>query len=548
MLIELEIHNFALLKNIKLTPSSGFTAITGETGAGKSIIFDALGLLLGDRADSSLFDLQSEKCIIEASFEVSKNEDVKHFLTAQDFDFANTLLLRREIANGGKTRSFINDTPASMVQMKTLGNLLVDIHFQHQTLSIFKPDQLMVLLDSFANNHQLLVEYQEIYAAYKKAKSKQAQLLTVNSNYQKQASYNTFLLDELARFRISEHDNVLENQIEILANAEEIQYAGLQFANTINHSEPSIIDQLNQFLPAIKKLNVHHSDSNLIERFSQIIIELKELANDCENIAEKTVVDEKQLMVLEKRYHALQDLLKKHQVIQVDELLKIQDDLEKEQSNNFNLEEELKSISHKLLSLEQNIILVSAKLHQARKLAIPSMTKSILELLVGLEIVKARMEIVLKESVDFGLDGKDIIAIAFSANSDLAMMPIEKVASGGETSRLALCLKSIASTDNSTLIFDEIDTGVSGRVAQKIGNLLNKIAEKQQVICITHSPQVASSATIHLHTSKAEIEGKTSTNIQELNGKTRIDAIAQMLSGDFITKAARENAAVLLAK
>ncbi len=545
MLIKFEIKNFALLKHIIFEPSKGFTVLTGETGAGKSIIFDALGLLLGDRADAVLFENQTDKCILEGAFKLELPL-VEMFFKQNDFDFEEQTILRREIAAGGKTRSFINDTPATLQQMKMLGSIILDIHSQHETLNIFKATNQLSILDSYAGNMSLLLTYKSKFDSFqsdlKLLKAHELKLAEIK----KSESYNQFLLDELVQIDLTESDNELEQQIDQLSNSEEIKNAGALLNSVILDNENAIFDQLNQLQNEVKKLNNFFPKVEFNTRYQSLLLELKELARDANNEAEQVAVDDETLFNLEQRFNIIQQLLKKHQVQEISALIEIQHDLQSQSNNNEQLELEISKIKERISASKNDLQILSSQLHEIRMSTIPKLQDSILTLLHDLEMTKAKIHFKLNQIEDFTINGRDEISILFSANTDLAPMPLEKVASGGETSRLALCFKSLSNVSTSTLIFDEIDSGVSGRVAQKIGTLLKNIANNQQVIAITHSPQVASCAHTHLYTSKNEIEGKTTTQLEKLDHQSRINAIAQMLSGNQISDAAIENAKALL--
>jgi len=545
MIKKISIKNFALLKDISFEPANGLNIITGETGAGKSIIFEALGLLLGERADSQLFEGQSEKCILEGDFVL--DEDLRNsFFEEEDFDFDKNTILRREISPNGKSRAFINDTPASLSQMKQLGSLLVNIHNQHETIGIFSKKNQLALLDGFAKNNVLLSAFQDLYAQSKKVQGilveKKIQLATIK----KQESYNQFLLEELVNVNLTAQDNMLEEQLEQLSNADEIKQIGAKISNALAEGDYSLLEQLGQQIADVKKLDGFFPKTNLLERYQAILLELKELAADAERQTENLTVDNEGLAFLENRFSTIQQLLKKHQVQDFDSLMIMRENLEKEMSGTEELERSILSLEKEFDVLQKSLNAQAVKLSEARIQAIPQITEQLIDLLKSLELEKAKVVFDMKSGETMNAWGMDDLVILFSANSDMQTMPLDKVASGGEASRLALCLKSLATLDTVSLIFDEIDSGVSGKVAQRIGELLKRISNKQQVIAVTHSPQVASCADNHVFVSKKEENGKTVTAIHYLNKEQELKVIAQMLSGNAVTDAAVANARILL--
>jgi len=545
MIKKINIKNFALLKDISFEPVAGLNIITGETGAGKSIIFEALGLLLGERADSQLFEGQNEKCILEGEFAVDATIE-NLFFKPEDFDFESHTILRREINSNGKSRAFINDTPASLGQMKLLGNLLVNIHNQHETIGIFNKKNQLALLDGFAKNKALLEAFQSVYFQAKKIETTLFERKNHLAEIKKQESYNQFLLEELLKLNLTVQDRKLEEQLDHLSHADEIKQMGSKICNTLSDGEFSILDQIGQLQADVKKIDGFFPKSSFFERFQSIVLELKELAVDVEKETDSLTVDNESLEAMEHRFSSIQQLLKKHQTQDIDSLMVIRQNLENELNNTEELEKSIFLLENELETVLKNLSVQSMALSDARKKAIPQITMQLIELLKSLELEKAKVVFELKKAENLYAFGADDLSILFSANSDMAPMPLDKVASGGEASRLALCLKSLASLDMVTLIFDEIDSGVSGKVAQRIGELLKNIASKQQVIAVTHSPQVASCADNHIFVSKKEENGKTVTAIHYLNKEQEQNVIAQMLSGSAVTDAAMANAKTLL--
>jgi len=545
MLRSLDIQNFALIDHLVFEPTKGFNVVTGETGAGKTIIFDALGLVLGKRAESNHILDSARKCVIEAEFQI-QNAAVKNFFKLYDFDEDEFIILRREITSTGKSRSFINDTPASLLQVRTLAASIISIHNQNETLEIFKSANQLEILDQWAGAKDLREKYTNGFKQLVQLRLQLVQLMNTKESKDKEHDYRQFLLKELDEFEPVVSDEGLEEEIDVLSNAEIIKQLGFELNNYFSLAEQSIVNQLSEHDKSILKLDTFLPNKQLYQRYKQIIIELEDLAKEIDRETSGLDLDEEQLRSVEARFSLLQDLFKKHQSKSIHELMQTHSFLADQQLTGVQLVEDIEKMRGLIVEKEGMLHRLATQLSGLRKKAIPSLEKRIQENLSELEMPNASFTIELRPSIDLVETGMDTISILFSANKNRAAQALSKVASGGETSRLALVLKSIVNQKSGTLIFDEIDTGVSGKVAKKVGELFNEMGQTQQVISITHSPQVASSADSHFYVYKQEEHNQTLTRLKVLDKHSQIEAIAEMLSGSNISATAIANAKTLL--
>lgn len=534
-----------MIKELVFKPSMGFNVVTGETGAGKSIIFDALGLLLGKRSEGiALFD-SSEKCVIEGEF-ILNERSFGLFFETHNLDFEQETIIRREIAKNGRSRSFINDTPATLQVIKELGKNLVDIHGQNQTIEIFKPQQLLQLLDAFALNEDLVMTYNVEFKHFQDSQKELIKLRGQKKEAQEQQNYFEYLLLELRQFNPKIEDIEIEDKLFKLSNAEEIKNLALDLIHMANHEERGIKSQLDNFERGFKKLDEFFPNLKLSDRLKGIEIEFKELLEDLERSSIETDVSQSDLKELEDRYKSFQDLLSKHNARTSEHLIEKYQELESRvgdtKSLDTNILELEKKLAEKMITLHSQAELIAKK----RREVVPELEKNIVRDLIQLEMPHARIQFDLMNKEALGANGKNDLKVLFSANKNRALQELQKVASGGEMSRLALVLKTQQTKGESTLIFDEIDTGVSGKVAKNVGSLLAKLGQHQQVISITHSPQVASSSSTHFFVSKEVTDNETTTHIEVLDTQSQTQVIAEMLSGTDITDAALENAKMLI--
>lgn len=549
MLVSLSIKNFALIESLSVDFSDGLQIITGETGAGKSILLGALGLVLGKRADVNSLKNKEVKCTIEAHFNLSKYE-LKQFFEDYDLDFDANTIIRREILPNGKSRAFVNDTPTNLNELVLLGNQLIDIHSQHQTLELSEEAFQIEILDAIAQNQNLLLDYQSSLKEYKflnqQIESKQMQW----QDLKKESDYNQFLLQELEDAKlVSEEQKLLEEEFEVLNN---IEFIKEQFDKTLglsNHESIGTSMQLLDMKNALQKIaNFSDQYNVLFERMQSVFIEFKDILTEIETTADAMISDASRLDFLQNKLQAIYNLQKKHQVTTVEALLEIQSHL----SSKVILTSELELEIQNLATRRENILLkledFSNQLLLARNIAAPKLIAEIQEILTQLGMPNAQFKFEIAAGNHFYKHGKDEVRLLFSANKGGDFALLKKVASGGELSRIMLAIKAILSQYSQlpTIIFDEIDTGVSGEVAHKMGDIMKKMSHSMQVFAITHLPQIAGKGVKHYKVEKQVIENQTFTNLRLLLQDQRIIEIAQMLSGDTITDSALNHAKSLL--
>ncbi len=549
MLKQLTIKNFVLIKELKLEFTKGLSVITGETGAGKSIMLDALQLLLGARADSAVIRKGEKKCVIEGTFKVSK--DLKTLFKQYDVDFEEDTILRREIADSGKSRSFANDTPVTLPFLKELSQSIVDIHSQHAFLSLKSSGFLLNILDALANNDKLLLTYKASLQEYKEVlkdletEEKQVKQIKENLDYWK------FKFNEIDAAALKEgEENELESELKISENAGEVKER-IGRSLTFLNNDKGVADQLMSVEVELEKLErLTGGFSALLERVKSIRIEAEDIAQELEKQSEDMNFDGHRLQQLQERQSVLYALLKKYNAAAAADLIAEAEDLKSKINSAQFTEEKLNELQEKKKSLHKTLLSDSSALSKARKKAAPQLTKQITELLSQLKMDKARMEVDLRFSAEnsFNDYGQDKPLLLFSANVGDDLQAIENAASGGELSRVMLAVKSCMAKHFTlpAIIFDEIDTGVSGEVANKMGLVLKEMGESMQVISITHLPQIASKAKQHYRVEKSVVDGKTESKVYLLNNEQRVEEIAQMLSGDKLTKKSLDNAKELL--
>ena len=545
MLQKLHIQNYAIIDEIEIDFSKQLNIITGETGAGKSILMGALNLILGERADTSMLMKTDKKCFIEGFFVVEKKKPVKAFLASQEFDVDDELVLRREIAANGKSRAFINDSPATLQQLKQLASLLVDLHQQFDTLELGDADFQREVLDALAGNNAMLAEYRLLYYQWQSAKKELEQLQLQKSNFNKELDYFQFLFDELNDLGLKPNElEDLDAELQVLSNAEAIKNALGKVYFELKETEQPVLQVIKQLVNQLQSYETYDSAiATLIERLRSTQIELADIASEAEHTDSKIVYDEQRIDKVNERIAAGYKMLKKHNVKTTDELLQVQQSLEERLQAVLNIDQEIINKEKNTARLLKDAEAVATNISAARKAETEPLCKKVNALLTQVGMPNARLKI---DVADAALNefGKNSIEFLFDANKSNRFEPLRKVASGGELSRLMLCIKSLVaeSIDLPTMIFDEIDTGISGEAAKQVGIIMKKLAGKRQVIAITHQPQIAGKADAHFFVYK-EIKGDAiKTNIRLLNQDERITAIAQMLSGEKPTAAALENA------
>ena len=545
MLRKLHIQNYAIIEEVDIDFSLALNIITGETGAGKSILMGALSLILGERADTGVLLNNSKKCIIEGFFGVSQNEAVNNFLREQDIDADIDLVLRREIAPNGKTRAFINDTPVTLQQLKQLASLLVDLHQQFDTLELGEADFQREVLDALAGNQALLKQYREDFHALQNRRKQLADLKAQQQQFQKEKDYHQFLFDELDELRLqpNELENI-EQELQLLSNAENIKTALGQVTDVLSNSDTPLVQQLKQLVHQLQAYRELHTQlPELISRLQASQIELQDIADELDSINDTVHMDEQRMQVINDRMAAGYKLLKKHQVQTTEELLNIQQNLSDKLQAVLAIDDEINAAEKEAARLLAAATELAQQLTKQRQSVVKNFVSEVNTRLHQVGMPNAAIQVNITPT-DLQEDGADNIAYLFDANKSGRFESIRKVASGGELSRLMLCIKSLvaAHIDLPTMIFDEIDTGISGEAAKQVGMIMKQMAAKRQIICITHQPQIAGKAHAHFFVYKAAEGDRIKTNIRLLTEDERITAIAQMLSGEKPTAAALANA------
>ena len=549
MLKRLYISNFALIHEMDVSFPGKLTVITGETGAGKSIFLEALGLVLGKRADLSALNNKSKKCIIEAEFE-TKALDLAAFFKDNDLEEDSVLVLRREISADGKSRSFLNDSVVSLAALKILAEKLIDIHSQHQTLLLNQSNFQLELLDAFAGSAGAYSDYKKEFTKLNKLNASLKSLQEKETQSKKELDYFQFLFDELEHTEIKPGGmKELEEESNTLEHAENIKSNLLSAVNSINGGDTNILRALSQVklaLQGISKFGRNYEE--YFERANSVYIELKEMAVDLEVAENKVVFDTAKLEEVNSRMDKLNRLLKKHAVSSTEELLKVKVEVEEKLLSFASLESEIEKVRNEAKEVTNKCVKSAAELTIIRVRAVAGIEKRVKEMLTDLSMENASFKIELTQLPEIGFSGYDQIKFLFSANKGTNLNELHKVVSGGELSRLMLSLKALLATKKQlpTIIFDEIDTGVSGDVADKIGNILLKMGEGMQVVTITHLPQMASKGQHHLFVYKNDDEYKTVSYIKQLSKEERVLEIAKMLSTSNPTQSALKNAKELL--
>jgi DNA repair protein RecN (Recombination protein N) len=549
MLKSLTVSNYALIDSLSIDFDNGFSVITGETGAGKSILLGALGFVLGERSDSSIMLDETKKCTVEAEFLID-NERIKPFFEENDLDYDKELILRRELSSTKKSRAFINDTPVTAQQLKELGNQLVDIHSQHDSLLLTNADFQLDIVDNAADNYSLLVDYQAVYHKYVAFKN---ELKALREMAEKNVAENDFLafqLDELLKADLQDNEyEEVSQRLEILENAEEVKTLLAQSLTTLSESEYSVLDQLNELKSSVDRLKRYIPQAEqYLERIESTKIELKDIAQDLDAMQDSTQFDSDSLNEIQERFDLIQRLMMKHHVKDYSELLEIREDLQRKVGAYANIDEEIGKKERQLKDCEKELAKLADTLSGKRRKVKVSFEKSVTDIIRQLKMPHGVFEIEITDTAEFAVTGKNKVRFLFSANKGIAPDDMSRVASGGELSRLMLAIKAVASKSSyiPTLIFDEIDTGVSGEVASKLGDIMQTMGESLQIISITHLPQIASKAKNHFFVYKDESEQKTRSCIRLLSHDERVTEIAKMLSNDKITPEAIKAAEVIL--
>ena len=549
MLKQLQISNYALIDELSVRFETGFSVITGETGAGKSILLGALGFAMGDRTDTGVLYDKDKKCIVEAQFELT-DEMLKPLFEAYDLDFDTECIFRRELSPQKKTRAFINDTPVSLQTMKDIGSRLVDIHSQHDSLLLTDAGFQLRLLDDIAQNGTLLSEYTSEYAQYNALKRKLNELREMASKNTAENDYLKFQLEELDKAQLKEGEYAdIEQTLSVMENAEEIKSLLVTANSLMDDSDNALLGQFNSLSSTLQRMQHLMPDTeNLAERINNLKVELKDIAYDLRRKEDEIQFDDGMLQSLQERYDLLNRLVMKHHVQEPDMLIALRDSLREKVDAFENIDEAISQTESILKESEKRLTQQAKALHDRRCKAAKVFDEKVTALVRQLAMPFASFQVEVASQEQFSNMGCDSIRFLFSANKGIAPDDLRRVASGGELSRLMLSIKSAVSSYNyiPTLIFDEIDTGVSGEVAARIGDIMRQMGSTLQLISITHLPQVASQAAHHFFIYKDNSGTRSQSHIRLLTNEERINEIAKMLSNDKVTPEALRAAEVLI--
>jgi DNA repair protein RecN (Recombination protein N) len=549
MLTTLSIKNYALIDQLQVNFTNGLTIITGETGAGKSILLGGLSLILGKRADLSSVKNQSEKCVIEATFDIA-NYNLKPLFKAEDLDYEPLTIIRREILPSGKSRAFINDTPVNLDSLQILGEHLLDIHSQHQTLQLTNDDFQFQVIDALAENGNLLQGYSSNLSEFKSLQAELKVLQTKKAEAIKEQDYNSFLLNELieAKLIVGEFET-LEEEYETLNNIEDIKEK-LSFSHELlSNEDAGVLTNLTEIKNQLSKLsNYKQAYKDIFERLNSSLIELNDVFREVESLQDQLEADPNRLEVVNNKLQVLHNLMLKHSTSSETELIAIRESLATKVSESEHLEERILQIENQIKSIELQLNNDAKTIHDNRVKIIPKLISQLENLLATLGMVNAKFNIELSASDSFYSNGKDDLAFLFSANKGGNFNELKKAASGGELSRIMLAIKSILSKyiQLPTIMFDEIDTGVSGEISNKMATIMQQMSKSMQVFTITHLPQIAAKGDTHYKVFKEDINEVTQTQLKKLNPDERIVEIAQMLGGSEISTSAIAHAKQLL--
>jgi len=550
MLQKLFIQNYAIIDELEIIFGDKLNIITGETGAGKSILVGALSLVLGERADSSLLLKKDKKCVVEAVFTSKDQRGVKEFLLANDLDISDEVDIRREITSNGKSRAFINDTPVNLNQLRSLSTVLVDLHQQFDTLELANASFQQEVLDALAGNAAQLQQYSIIYQQYQKEKKIKEELESQQAKANAALDYNKFLFDELDTLGLAPNElEQLEAESKLLTNAESVkqQISGIYIE--LKENDQPIVQQLRSLYNKLNVLEQYHTEiPSLAKRLQGAQVELQDIAEELDRINDSIQYSAERIALVNDRMSAGYKLLKKHGVNTTNALLEIRDELQKKLDDILNITETIRQkekLEQELLSKARQL---ATSISANRKKAIKPFVEKVNSLLVQVGMPNARFMVELQPLEDLGANGADSMEFLFDANKSNRFESLGKVASGGELSRLMLCIKSLVAKQLQlpTLIFDEIDTGISGEAAKQVGNIMKTLSAAHQLIAITHQPQIAARADSHYFVYKAINKDAIVTSVRLLNNDERITTIAQMLSGERPTAAALQNAREML--
>ena len=551
MLNTLSIKNYALIDDLKVDFPKGFIIITGETGSGKSIMLDALSLVLGKRADMSALRNKDEKCVIEAEFSL-QNYEFQSLFNELEIDYDSQTIIRREILPSGKSRAFVNDSPVTLDVLSRLGEVLVDIHSQHQTLSLSDTAFQFEIIDAMAENKSLLEEYQCLLVLLKNEQKKLQELIDFQQTANKEYDYNLHQLKELKSVTLGEGIlEELEESYEEASNIEEIKESVAESLYLLNDENIGILNNLRELRRAFSNLTEYKQQyRELYERIDSAFLDLEDLSRDVADIDENIETDPENLEEISKQLNKIYSLQQKHKVTTVEELMSIQERLEKAVSKTESADFDLKEQQELVAKQQAETSKKATELHKTREKVVPTLTKQLESFMHELGMPNGRFDIKLTLTSHFFNNGNDELSFLFSANKGGDFGPLKKVASGGELSRIMLAVKAImaAHTALPTIMFDEIDTGVSGEISQKMGDIMKQMSKNRQVFAITHLPQIAAKGAYHFKVFKEDITGKTTTHLKMLTEQERISELSEMLEGKNSGESARNHAIELLRK
>ncbi len=549
MLTSLTIKNYALIDHLHVDFNDGFTIITGETGAGKSILLGGLSLILGKRADLSSLKNKDTKCIIEAVFNIS-NYNLKSLFKVKDLDYEAQTIIRREILPSGKSRAFVNDSPVNLNSLQVLGEQLIDVHSQHQTLQLTHNDFQFQVIDALAKNDKSVNDYSNELLKYKKLKQELIELQTLKSEAIKEHDYNSFLLNELEEAALIDGElESLEEEYETLNNVEDVKERLSEAYHLLSDDQVGAITTITNLKNSFQKLSdVSTKYQDLYERINSCLIEIDDLFNEVDALQGEVEADPNRLEAVNSKLQILNNLLQKHQVATISELIGVREDLAKKVEVTENLDSAIQNKQDEVSKSEVLLDNIADIIHTNRSKAIPDLIHKLQSILSDLGMTNAQFNIELSKTEDYFSNGKDELLFLFSANKGGNFNELKKAASGGELSRIMLAIKLVLSkyTKLPTIMFDEIDTGVSGEISNKMGDIMLQMSKNMQVFSITHLPQIAAKGHSHFKVYKEDVDNVTQTNLVKLNHDDRIVEIAQMLGGSELSTSAIAHAKELL--
>ncbi len=550
MLKSLYIQNFVLIDSLDIKFDQGFSVITGETGAGKSIILGALGLVLGARADGKSIQKGCDKCVIEATFDIAKYQ-LEPFFMENDLEYdADTCIVRRELYSTGKSRAFVNDSPVSLAILKELGTKLIDIHSQHQNLLLGNTHFQLKVVDVMAENEILLILYRKEYSHYQGLKRELKELQQKAAQTKQEEDYIRFQLEQLDEAQLQEGEQeALEQEQETLAHAEEIKGALYKIAQLLDGEEMGCVQLLKEALNTAESLEAYYPKSKEIaERIRSAYIDMNDLASDADSQKEDVEFNPERLDWVNERLNLLYTLEQKHHLSHVEELIALRDQYRQQIEEIGSFDEQIEELNRLIAASYQELLQQAAVLSAQRQTAAERISKELVQTVTPLGMPNVRFEVEVTRKEEPEADGMDAIRFLFSANKNGELQPVEQTASGGEISRLMLCIKAMIAgfTALPSIIFDEVDTGVSGDIADKMGVIMQRLGDKMQVFAITHLPQIASKGAAHYYVYKQDLDDRTVTRIKQLTDEERVNEVARMLSGATLTDASVANARDLL--